>query len=48
MLFIEQSYHLSQVIIQELREAGVFSSVVTSAHMSLSKNRSNSSTSSNY
>ncbi|OAP11033.1 hypothetical protein AXX17_AT2G38690 [Arabidopsis thaliana] len=36
------------VIIQELREAGVFSSVVTSAHMSLSKNRSNSSTSSNY
>ncbi|CAH8265604.1 unnamed protein product [Arabidopsis lyrata] len=33
------------VIIQELREAGVFSSVVNSAHMSLSRNRSNSSTS---
>ncbi|CAA7060569.1 unnamed protein product [Microthlaspi erraticum] len=32
------------VIIQELREAGVFSSVVTSAHMSLSKHGSNSST----
>ena len=28
-------FFLSQVIIQELREAGVFSSVVTSAHMSL-------------
>lgn len=34
------SYHLLQVIIQELREAGVFSSVVTAAHMSLSKNSS--------
>ncbi|ESQ44351.1 hypothetical protein EUTSA_v10006445mg [Eutrema salsugineum] len=31
------------VIIQELREAGVFSSVVTSAHMSLSKDGNNSS-----
>ncbi|EOA28628.1 hypothetical protein CARUB_v10024858mg, partial [Capsella rubella] len=33
------------VIIQELKEAGVFSSVVTSAHMSLTRDSNNSSTS---
>lgn len=45
MLGFSTSYIiLLQVIIQELREAGVFSSVVTSAHMSLSKDGNNSST----
>lgn len=33
-------YYHSQVIIQELREAGVFTSVVNSAHMSFSNNSS--------
>ncbi|KFK36993.1 hypothetical protein AALP_AA4G198500 [Arabis alpina] len=35
------------VIIQELREAGVFTSVVNSAHMSISMNRNNNSSTSN-